>query len=210
MITLLWLACTHTAPSTIVPEIRPAIRDQMGQHFIEALDLEDRVIVGDLAGANAAGARLAAVVVAPDFPELWRPSLKDTQMAAEMAAHAPDLKAAAAATAEVMRTCGECHSATGGGPKWVVPPAPEGPTMAVHSYAATWMGYGLVARSDEAWDKGVDALLGALLPDKGPQSFGMTARALAIEGKAAKDPERRAAVWGQLLTTCANCHSRAR
>ena len=186
------------------------MRAQMGRHFVEALDLEDRVIAGDLAGARAAGAGLAAVVVAPGFPDLWRPWLADTKAAGEAAANAKDLPTAAAATAEAMLSCGECHSATGGGPHWDVPEAPSGPAMTVHRFGASWMGYGLITASDDAWTKGASALIASPIPTEGPGGLEVRVRGLAVQAKATTDPETRARLWAELLTTCATCHATAR
>lgn len=214
--TWLWLllGCAHpappVAPAAPVPSAMPelTVRAQMNHHFAEVLALEERVIAGDLAGARAAGTRLAAASVAPQFPGMWRPWLADAKSAGERAAWAENLEVAAIATADAMAACGECHRGAGAGPNWEVLARPDAPAMDVHQYGVNWMGYGLVGPSDEAWTRGADALLTSPMHATGPEGLEARVRFLASEAKAETDPAGRARLWGLLLVTCGSCHAK--
>ena len=187
----------------------------MEQHFVHALDLQIAVIGGDLDAAHAAADRLGAVSVESGMPPSWRPFLADVRAAAADAVHATTVAEEAMATSRIGLACGECHVATGGGPKEPVPEAPSGPHMALHLYGAYWMGFGLLAPSDVAWTRGAGVLAeAALRPEGWTPPAGMAdvdARVHELARRAteltdASHRAERAEVWGELLGTCSQCH----
>jgi hypothetical protein len=188
------------------------MRIRMRDHAALADAAQSSVIASDLAGARAAGQRLAEL--SPDnTPDRLEPGLPKLVLAARALAAAPDLAAAGAAVGALGSTCGSCHAATGGGPRAdrdAVPSAlfSETAEMARHRWAADWLWLGLIAPSDPAWTRGVDAL-SAAPPPPGPRGE-PGARAFADARQAvtaATTEEARGTAYGALVASCAGCHA---
>ena len=189
------------------------MRVRMRDHASLAGAAQASVIAGDLAGAQAAGHRLAAL--SPDTtPERLEPGLPKLVLAARALADAPSLAAAGDAVGALGATCGSCHAATGGGPRAdrdAVPSArfSEPAEMARHRWAADWLWLGLIAPSDAAWARGVDAL-GAAPAPPGARGESYTRAFTAAQDAitAATTEEARGAAYGALVSSCAGCHDR--
>ena len=144
--------------------------------------------------------------------------------AAEQVVAAPDLPAAAAATAQLGAACASCHDERGAivAFAWTELPADE-PALARqmqrHQWAAARLWEGLVAPADELWRSGADTLatlrldVGALAT--GADGPAVTAaldrlRTLAAQAKTTADQPGRVELYHQLLTTCVGCHAAVR
>ncbi|HLT37051.1 MAG TPA: hypothetical protein VK034_12220, partial [Enhygromyxa sp.] len=151
----------------------------------------------------------------------WQPHLARMQAAAAEAAKAEDLAAIASATGKVIETCGACHAAVGGGPKFAdASPVPEGESsearMQRHQWAAQRMREGMIGPSDERWQLGASAVSVAppqpcpiesaeILPADVLQ-LRETIYEVGARAAATKTAEDRARVYGEYLSTCAGCH----
>jgi mono/diheme cytochrome c family protein len=88
----------------------------MSGHFAASLEIKDAVILGDLVGVRAPALRLDEG--SDSFPTAWRPYVTVNRQLAAAARDAADLQGAARVAAELANTCGECHVATGHGPRF--------------------------------------------------------------------------------------------
>jgi hypothetical protein len=82
--------------------------------------------------------------------------------------------------------------------------------MARHRWAADRLWEGVIGNSDVAWHAGLDVLAAAPLDE--PANRAGLARQLQRQAENARRPgpgtlTARAAVYGEILTTCASCHT---
>ena len=189
----------------------------MRDHQLLTSAAQSAVIQGDLPGARAAGAALADLSPEQVHARL-DPGLPKLVNASREVASAADLQAAATAVGTLGAVCADCHAATGHGPR------ADGQTttgwgeeahMPRHQWAADRMWLGLIAPSAEAWDGGARDLGAHRIPlaqDAGPREVAAEAeiRRLAAAAPDAITTEARAAAYGELLATCAGCHTAPR
>jgi hypothetical protein len=205
------LACTKSTPpaSSAAKVELPDLRDEMEDHFYRALQLQLAVIGGDLPAAQAAAGTLATDLATGTFPEAWKPFVDEAAKIATRAAAATSISEAATALGDLSATCADCHTATGGGLEGATRDPVPHEHMARHLYGAYWMGYGLIAPDERAWHDGARALGSAPIGADAPALRHVDARLhdLAARGAPMTDPHERAALWGELLVVCAECHS---
>lgn len=207
----------HTAgKQPAVPRIAgiplPDLTVEMDDHFVHALELQLAIMGGELDRAHQAAEKLE--LMPEDIPAAGS-FLASIRAAAGRAKRAGTLEEAGRATGEMALACGECHTATGGGPKDVPSPPPAEPHMALHVYGAYWMGFGLFAPDERAWKAGTSALASSkLMPEGGAttppgmQDEEDAVHTLATKAATTTDPAGRAAIWGELLGACSPCHLR--
>lgn len=198
----------------------PGTAQRMANHFADAREIQRAVIAGDLASVRPPARRL--VERSDPFPESWRPFMAGNVQLAGSALAARSLADAAQAAAGLADNCGQCHVAVGVGPSLVVPASRpwddrDAPLhMARHQWAVDRLWDALVAHSDEAWRAGGEALVDApLRPNDFPTDVTDPAALDELAAQVhdlgartrttARWPER-AALVGELLTTCAACH----
>jgi mono/diheme cytochrome c family protein len=190
----------------------PPMADEMSEHFVKALELQLAVIAGDPAAVKRAGTAVAVRKQDERYPAAAEPFLDEIRRQGLRAATAPTLEDAAAAVGSLAVACGSCHTATGGGPKDVMPAPPAEPDMAKHLFGAYWMIHGLQAPDERAWVGGAEALAAApLVPESAGGSVdGLDEKvhALAAQAATTTEPAARAAVLGKLLVSCAPCHQK--
>lgn len=188
----------------------PDLTRAMNDHYVDALRLEMAIIGGDLEGAQRQGGVLSQMTLPPELMVVpaAQVHLDAVRAAGQRAATAVDLASSAAALGDLAHACGQCHTATGGGPRDVVPPPDlsEG-MMSLHLHGAYWMGFGLFAPNDAAWQSGIDAFtLSKTASSTNPlQASPERLRELTGAARAAS-PETRPGLWAQLLVTCSECH----
>ena len=198
----------------------PTVEKRMGDHFSKATEMKAAIVSGKLAEAKAAAAWLGKTEWSPQMSEDWRVPLQKLRAIATRTSIAPDLPTAAMGLGEIGAACAECHRALGG-PQVSDsrPPGPASgaqPRMTRHGWAVERMWLGLTTPSDPAWLAGTEALADAPLE---PKALGQKAdaelkplanriRALGERAHAAP-PMERATIYGQLLSTCASCHTQS-
>ena len=193
----------------------------MGEHFWELADAHDAAIEGDLDGIRVAARWLAEHEAAEGLPEAGLPFVEALQAESARTAEASDLAAAATGLSRVAASCGACHQALEVPLPTVVDEDPAGgddlgSQMSTHIRAADLLWEALIAPSEDAWQGGI-ALLSSVdvLPDAvtdTPEEEEVVSelldrlRAIADEGGSA-GPQERPALYGQLVSTCGQCHS---
>jgi cytochrome c553 len=196
----------------------------MHRNLSRTVDIQTGVVQGDLERAQQAASWLLGREGRMPFPPEVQVHEKEMLEYASQIAQARDLEVVAVGAGRLAATCGSCHQATNGGPKFVLgTDSPTGESqealMVRHLWAADRMWEGLVGPSEEAWRAGAEAmaetrpaLAQALRSSKGPGQveslFGELNR-LATEALEAEGLEAKANVYGQILTTCRRCHSPA-
>lgn len=194
----------------------------MQEHFSQAVALRDAVIAGDLAAAEEPGTWMAEHQMEGGLPEGWAPYVAEMQNDAAEAQGATELDAVAAAAGAMAAQCGACHQAQDAMIEVSVGEAPAAEPgtaahMARHLWAMERLWEGLVTPSDAAWTAGSEVLADEPLAGS---SFGDDPQmqeelsvladrvhALGAEAATATDLETRGQLYGDMLSTCAPCHT---
>lgn len=178
------------------------------------------VVQGELATAQAAARKLLAVPVPTGLPDIATLHLNNMTTAARRLSEAPQITAAAAATATMLAACGACHRAVGTAPALpaIQRPAVGGTVghMLDHQRAVDQMLEGLVMPSNAAWLQGARSLRASPLHARElPRDNKLTPELLRVEeavhklaeeAVGAETTDGRARVFGTLLARCADCH----
>lgn len=194
----------------------------MSEHFSRATTLQQALIDGDLERVHASAKWMTEHDDPKAMPASASADLEAMRAAAKQALDAPDLAAAAKASASMAHTCGSCHARLGTGPKFGAAgsptPAPDTVShMLRHQWAAQRMHEGLVGPSDESWKAGAAALAEVPLEACDVDAGGVLTddlvelrhdvHALGSKAASATDSTARVEVYGALLATCASCHT---
>lgn len=206
-----------------------AVQARMHERFGAAQRIESAIVHSDLDRAR----KEARVIVQLDEPEAlvrWRPYLAQVGVAGRDVEQAGDLVVAAKATATLGRQCARCHEAMA---VKIAFPREARPTedvklvsqMAGHQWAAARMWEGLIGPASDRWLEGAKVLkqapltivaqasakeLGDPSDSNNLQDDVARARLFATRALEARDQDARAEIFGQLLATCAHCHSMIR
>jgi mono/diheme cytochrome c family protein len=198
----------------------PARLAEMQHHYVQVTLIHEAIIRGDLPAIQAPARALAAMSVPVNTPAETAYFAKTIVAAAEQAAGARTLPAAATATTQMLLQCGECHRAAGVFPAPARMPRPDLGSfvghMLEHQRAADALLHGLVVPSASRWMEGASRLKTTPLRESDlPRDPAFTeeirrseARVHAMANRAAQATTgmARAAVYADLLTTCAQCH----
>lgn len=194
---------------------------EMRHHYIQVSLVHEAVIRGDLPAARTAAREMTRTPNPPGTLSQSVPFVLAINAAARRVVAAATLTAAASATVAMLQQCAECHQAVGVHP---APSAPRQPNvgglvghMLEHQRAADLLLQGLIVPSASQWTQGAEALRAAPLrsgdlpPDRRLNANLKLAddrvHQLAARADKASDPTTRGAVYTDLLTTCAQCHS---
>jgi mono/diheme cytochrome c family protein len=190
----------------------------MKEHFTKVREVEEAIIRGDVEAAQAPARWLADHQPTTGFPPHTEQPLKDMQAAARSVVATEDINNAAVAAANLVGTCGSCHSAAKVEPK--LPPQEERTAaserarhMLEHQVAVDLMYRGLIVPVSGDWKKGAEALKAAPMRDKSLKDIDKEATAaeariheLAERALAAADKSTRVAIYGEVIGSCASCH----
>jgi hypothetical protein len=210
-----------TCSSGPEPFMGSATRGQMITHFDLALEARGFAIQGDVEAFSRASSELAELDPARDLPpEIWL-QLGPMRWEARQGADARTIEAAARASAEIARTCGDCHSSNdvGLGDRFTLggPPPAGSPQrhMAGLAWASRLLWDGLVGPSDRTWYTGGEGLieLGSLpegvsvrLDDTQVNAASERLRDLGRRATEADDATERVEILADVWSTCASCH----
>ena len=209
----------QVAPTSLAQRV-VAARARMHARYQAASSIQLAIGLGDLARARAE-ARTIATAAEPDFLPEWQPYLADIRASAEQVARARDPITAARTMAQLGRACARCHEATRARVTFaaVSPPPPASALasqMPGHEWAAARMWEGLIGPSDERWLAGARALAASRLTltaesgELGIADDATRAKLLAARALKPQSGSDRAALYGDLLATCAHCHATIR
>jgi len=194
------------------------VRFHMHQSFDLVRAIEKLLVRGNLEDARAFA---RAIAEAPEEPGLgpWARQAALVRERAGALAGATTLEDACRGEARLAAACASCHVDAGVQPDFrSIQPPPDRPTvdarMARHQWATgrLWEGLIGVGGADAAWRDGLDVLASTPLP--APQlARADLARRLQQLADGARQRSRtdtladRARTYGELLATCAGCHT---
>lgn len=224
-------------PEPEPPAASEATTALMGEFFEHVTAAQAAIVRGDLEGIREPAVWIAEHESMPGLAaptEQWSAETLDgweahdpeIRAAAQLVSEADSFEKAAAASAKMVLACGNCHREVGADPRIPelgaggVPPAESletVPHMLRHQWAVHQMWVGLINPSEEAWKKGAEVLTGAPLRKENLSPYAeytenLPALALGVQRLGTEafeetDWNRRAEIYGELLTTCAGCHS---
>jgi cytochrome c553 len=185
--------------------------------------VRDALVVGDLVAAKRLGRELDQPVTAVELPKAAEGLRDAVPTRANAFLAAASLPQGARAFAQVMLACGSCHTAAGVRWSFDEPAWPEGDELAEHMGRHAWavdrMWEGLMLGDEERFDLGarrfVEAPLTGEVPVADEHPPGLSAIAARLHRRArqaerAKGMGERAAIYGDVLAACAQCHTRIR
>lgn len=193
----------------------------MAEHFSTAKAMQEAVIRGDLDDARKAAKWMADHQTDAGIPASRASLVTAIKGLAQVAAEAPQLNVASSAVARMAATCGTCHASMQAKlpldeMRKPDPGSDPAAHMRNHQGAVDYMYHGLTAPSDEAWEKGADALSTATLMTKlAGADANSTQRMAALEARVHELADRarrvsgttgRAAIYAELLSGCGECH----
>ena len=219
-----WMLLVIAASSIALADEPPAkrfehdmiVRFHMHENFDLVRAVEKLLVRGKLDEAQNLASGIAR---APDEPGLapFAPQAIEVRARASVVAKASSIAEALRAEAKLAAACASCHADAGVSPEFrsAAQPPPDKPTvdarMARHLWATDRLWEGLVGDADDSWRAGLDVLAATPLPwktlDKDRAPLGKQLQRLADDArKTAHDDRARA--YGEILVTCAACHSR--
>ncbi len=213
---------TPAPAPTAVPPDASLLAVHMADHFIVVAELQRDIAVGRLGDAKQRARWL--MEHEPPAREGWPMFVEDMQTAAKLVVDAPDLPTAGVLAARLGRTCSRCHERQAAVVTFAWEPAPpDSPDLEAqmrrHQWAAARLWEGLVGPSTEMWDEGASALstsqLDPMAAAKDVQRGDVAAlagkvRELALRATTTDDHDDRATLYGEILSTCAQCHQLVR
>jgi hypothetical protein len=221
MIRCALLALALTACSTAHGEGEPSlarpdvVRERMRAQFNDLRDIEGMLLDGKLEDAKARAFFLTKQADDPGLASLAAQSQAVTDAATSLG-EARNIPEACRRMAKVAGACASCHVHF---PKPLRPPPEREPETAqpappdrvkLHAAAADKLFEGAVLGDLRRWREGVDALTASTVPGRADLASRLQDRArgaLAEVQSGSSTAESRAAVYGEMLVTCAECHA---
>jgi mono/diheme cytochrome c family protein len=220
ILALTWMAgCMTLEESRVTQE--EEVRDEMGEHWAEAEQMREAVIVADLASFHRLAGEFAGRLPVEAVPADLEPIQTQLVAAVKLGVEAPDLDTAGKAVGRMTAACGTCHLKAGVAPELkskVHPTTSADPSLEMvgHHIAAANLWTALVRHDDAAFDQAVGQLEKASFAAKdgtatGDQLQGLEDRVqrLAADARTASNLAERGEKLGVILGTCAACHQSA-
>lgn len=207
------------ADAAAAATIDATLKEHMRAHFAAVSDLQRALARGHLDKAKA-DARWIIEHDEPGQLAEWAVFVAEMKRAANELVAAPDVPTAAALVSRLGRACSRCHEQTAAVVTfaWEEPPeaaADLASQMRRHQWSASRLWEGLVGPADDIWKQGARTLATSQLDmtaAAGPTPRGDVAalaarvRELATKAASFEEQDDRAALYGELLSTCAGCH----
>lgn len=196
------------------------LRAHMHENFDLVRAIERLLIRGKLEEAARLATAIAEVPGAPAHGSWAAQSVLVRDRAAEVA-RATTVERACMAEAKLAAACGGCHIEAAVAPEFrAFPPVPaETGTIAGrmqrHRWAADRLWEGVIGGADEPWQAGLEVLAAAPLDfgDRRKEQQALAGDLQRLAGTARKlkitSIDVRAKAYGEMLATCASCHTLA-
>jgi len=214
-------ACGDSDPSETAND---DVSSHMQEHFNKVTEVREALVIGDLEAAREPATWLAEHAPFANLPPAWDRYLDSVRVSALEVLAARGLEDASYATATMAVACGDCHLQNGIADQFgssVEPPDEE--TVQAHMQRHQWalerMWEGLLGPSASAWDDGVGMLADVPLAahdsvdgtseGNALEELARTVHARAAMGFVADTVEKKAQVFGDVLTACGSCHQKS-
>jgi cytochrome c553 len=192
----------------------------MEAHYSVVILAHDALLQGQLEAFREQLALVGDQELPEGSPAHWLPFHARLKAAALEGSTAVDLDSAASALAQVVFTCGSCHSALEVGQIYAAPAPDDGEdaletAMLDHQWATERMWEGVTGPWDLAWQRGAEAMATTTVFGDADPDLVLTddllqreaaLRAIGEQAGQTTDLAERAALYGQLLATCGACH----
>lgn len=191
----------------VAPPPPSDVQAQMHDRYDTVTAMRGALVRGELEAARALARGVGPVrgELPPEAHELR--DLAPSRAA--VVARAEDVVAAARAYGAMLEGCGRCHAAAGATWSYETPARPDGPDPVVHMRRHAWavdrMTEALIVRDADRFDMGANALAEAPLGE-GSAVEAIAARVHARAASPVETMEARAAVFGDVVAACAECH----
>jgi cytochrome c553 len=195
------------------------VRYHMHENFGMLRSIELLLVHGKLDDGKVLARAIAEAPEDPGMQAFAKRSAAVREQAAALVA-APSVDEALRREAKLAAACADCHVDAGVLPEFANPPRlpPDGDTvksrMARHVWASDRLWEGMVGNSDEQWRAGLDVLAAAPFPWSAAEgdrvALAKRLQQLATDAKQTQSGDQlrdRARAYGEILTTCAACHS---
>ena len=189
------------------------VKHHMRQRIEDLRTIERMLVAGKLEEAKT----LAFMLTRPADLVPEDPNTRALTLAAGALVNARTIDEALYAAARTASACARCHVATQNVPVFKMPSQapPDRPAMdaqmARHQWAADRLWEGIVGASDAHWRAGLYVLATSPLPHTTTKAPDIALRMQQLARKALDEPaptlDARAETYGDLLVTCAACHS---
>ena len=205
-------------PRPVQLERKAMVDFHMQRHFDDLRSVEKLLIAGKLDDAKSAAFLLTKPSTDPGMKR-WDVQSQRVTDAAVALSESPGLDEALRRETRVAAACGSCHLAIQRIPKFAAtPPLPADAVtpasrMARHAWAVDRLWEGLVAPADAPWRRGLTVLATSPLPFSPATDAPALAAQLqrlanhALEMSEPITLDHQAAVYGEMLETCAACHT---
>jgi len=208
---------TAPQPAGVAGAAMPELRDHRA-HGDAAARLQEAIALGRLVEAREQALWLASTEM--DSQPSWQKYLDEIREAAYGIASAKDVASAGAGMGRLGRACGSCHDAMNATPPAAAALAPrDESTLAAQSQRQQWaaarMWEGVIGAGDQRWLDGANVLATMRLdiarsvhekPNSETFALAERLRDQAAQATMVVDPAERAALFGQIMQTCGNCH----
>ncbi|HEY5924172.1 MAG TPA: hypothetical protein VIV11_20985 [Kofleriaceae bacterium] len=195
------------------------MRKHMSAHFGAAVELQAAIVHGRLGEARDTARWFATHDM--DVPVTWRPYVDEMRDSAMRITRARDVESAGVQIGRLGRACSACHEAQHARPAFAYTPAPLDDAtleaqMVRHQWAAARLWEGLVGPADQLWDEGARVMATSQLdiaksghakPNADVAELAERLREQTMQAIATTDRTARAALFGEMMGTCASCHS---
>jgi cytochrome c556 len=191
----------------------------MRAHFAAVAELQAAIAQGRLIDARETARWFASHEM--DAPPSWSPYVDEMRYAAMRIERAKDVAAAGAQIGRLGRACSSCHQAQDAHPAFAYEPPPTDVNtleaqMARHQWAAARLWEGVVGPADQLWDEGARVMAMTRFdvaksahekPNPDVIELAERLRDQSTQAITIKDHNARAAFFGDMMETCASCHS---
>jgi cytochrome c556 len=207
------------APQAEPPAGDPQLRPHMASHFEVAVELQAAIAQGRLADARDKARWFAAHEM--DTPPAWSSYIQEMRYAAMQIGRARDVPTAGAQIGRLGLACGSCHAteratlafSTDPPPADVMTPEAQ---MDRHQWAAARLWEGLIGPADQRWLEGAQVMAATHFdvaksahqkPNAEVVELAERMREQATAAVEVTDLAARATLFGEMMDTCASCHS---
>jgi len=228
---ILCVVLVATMPRLISAQEMPAddvseAADQMHENLDRITTIKAYVVMGDLDGVRQAAKWMVNLERMANLPATYEPFIAFMRSSARQIVNAEDLSSAVTSVSLMAQNCGNCHVAAKLKLEFGYDQIPaqwsDSEThMQRHQWAIDRLWEGLIGPSDSAWSRGTAMLAENPLHATDIMDDTSAADAAALddmarrvhdlgaEGSGARALNVRSQIYGEILSLCAECHTRS-